>query len=299
MTTMKISIRLVGGLGNQMFQYAAGVGLAQQRDGRVVLDLSAFSNYAPWPYQLDKLRVPQDIGEKAPPAWPPGRALAARLGRRLSVGVPRRMNGVYVEPHFHFDQSFFELGGDHIRLEGYFQSPLYFAGCEQLLRERFQPVAGFGATAQAWADRIDATRGSVSLHVRRGDYVNNPNVAAVHASVDQGYYSRAIATLRRMCGEELEFFLFSDDAAFVAQAFAALPRAHVVRSDPARSWEDMFLMARCDHHIIANSSYSWWGAWLNASPEKVVLAPGQWFTRQRLATTNIMDLFPAGWIILK
>jgi hypothetical protein len=299
MTAMTITIRLVGGLGNQMFQYAAGVGLARHRDGRLLLDLSAFANYAAWPYQLDKLRVPQDIGQSPAPVWPPNGSLAARVGRRLSRGAPKAVNGVYVEPHFHFDQNFFELGGEHIRLEGYFQSPLYFAGCDQLLRERFQPIAGFGATAQAWADRIDAAPGSVSLHVRRGDYVNNPDVAAVHASVEQGYYDRAIATIRRMFGDELDFFVFSDDPAFATQAFAALPRAHVVRSDPERSWEDMFLMARCQHHIIANSSYSWWGAWLNAKPDKVVFAPAQWFTRQRLATTNIIDLFPSGWIILK
>jgi len=299
MRAMTITIRLVGGLGNQMFQYAAGLGLACHRDARVALDLSAFAAYTAWPYQLDKLRVPQDIGVSPLPARPPSRSFAARIRRRLWRAAPRAANGVYIEPHFHFDQKFFELGGEQIRLEGYFQSPLYFAACEPLLRERFQPLEAFGAAAQTWADRIDAAGRSVSLHVRRGDYVNNPQAAAVHASVDQGYYARAIATIGRMFGDEVDYFLFSDDPAFVAAAFSTLPRAHVVRTDPERSWEDMFLMARCDHHIIANSSYSWWGAWLNPSPEKVVLAPGQWFTRERLATTNIMDLFPASWIILK
>lgn len=298
MTAMTVSIRLVGGLGNQMFQYAAGVGLARRSDARVTLDLSAFSSYAAWPYQLDKLRVPQDISEGPPPNATTSLSLASRLVRLLKRGRGAA-TGVYVEPHFHFDEKFFGLCDGHIRLEGYFQSPLYFAGCEPVLRERFQPIEPFGAAAHAWATRIGAARRSVSLHVRRGDYVNNANIAAVHASLDEGYYSRALATMRRVLGDELEYFLFSDDPAFVGQAFSALPRAHVVRTDPGRSWEDMFLMARCNHHIIANSSYSWWGAWLNPSADKVVLAPGQWFTRQRLATTNILDLFPAGWIILK
>jgi hypothetical protein len=85
----------------------------------------------------------------------------------------------------------------------------------------------------------------------------------------------------------------------MAQAFANLPQAHVVRSDPAASWEDMFLMARCQHHIIANSSYSWWGAWLNDGPCKRVIAPARWFTPDKLATCNVLDVYPDDWILLK
>ncbi|CUA86810.1 Glycosyl transferase family 11 [Chelatococcus sambhunathii] len=280
-----------------MFQYAAGVGLAQHRAGRVVLDLSAFAAYATWPYQLDKLRVPQDISAGEPLSRPTGRSLPARIARRLTGGV--KASSLYLEPHFHFDEQFFALSGDEIRLEGYFQSPLYFAGCEAVLRQRFQPAEPFGVAAQTWAERIDAVDRSVSLHVRRGDYVTNPSAAAVHAVLGEGYYGRAIALIHRLLGGDVDFFLFSDEPDFVQEAFAGLPRAHVVRTDPARSWEDMFLMARCSHHIIANSSYSWWGAWLNPSPEKVVIAPGQWFTRHKLAMTNVMDLYPEDWIILK
>lgn len=298
MTNTTVTIRLVGGLGNQMFQYAAAVGLARHRAGRVALDLSAFSSYATWPYQLDKLRVPQDILSRNSLRRPAGRSLPARIVRRLTSGG-MKAKGLYVEPHFHFDESFFMLTGDEIRIEGYFQSPRYFVGCNALVREFFKPAAPLGSAAQAWADRIDTCGRSVSLHVRRGDYVTNQKAAAVHAALDDGYYGRAIALMRRLCGEDVEFFLFSDEPDFVAEAFAHLPRSRVVRTDPARSWEDMFLMARCHHHIVANSSYSWWGAWLNASPDKIVVAPAQWFTREKLATTNVMDLFPEGWIILK
>jgi len=293
-----ITIRLVGGLGNQMFQYAAALGLAVRREARVTLDLSAFSAYATWPYQLDRLQVPQDISAEQPLRRPAGRSLPARVVRRLTGGGVKA-NGLYVEPHFHFDEAFFALVGDEIRLEGYFQSPLYFAGCQDVLRRHFQPIEPFGSAAREWSQRIAASRCSVSLHVRRGDYVTNPDAAAVHAALGEGYYGRAVAVIRRIIGGDIDFFLFSDEPDFVQQAFADLPRAHVVRTDPERSWEDMFLMARCRHHIIANSSYSWWGAWLNASPEKVVIAPAQWFTREKLATTNVMDLYPEGWIILK
>ncbi len=298
MSNATISIRLVGGLGNQMFQYAAALGLAERRRARVLLDLSAFSAYATWPYQLDRLRVPQNIAVDQQLRRPVGQSLPARIVRHLTGGGVKA-DGLYVEPHFHFDEAFFSLPGDEIRLEGYFQSPLYFAGCEDVLRSQFQPVEPLGRASQEWSQRIAASPCSVSLHVRRGDYVTNPDAAVVHTSLGEGYYSRAIALMRRLLGEEVDFFLFSDEPDFVEQAFADLPRAQVVRTDPQRSWEDMFLMARCNHHIIANSSYSWWGAWLNASPDKVVIAPGQWFTREKLATTNVMDLYPEGWIILK
>lgn len=293
-----VVVRLVGGLGNQMFQYAAACALAQERQARLLMDVSAFESDPLRNYELDRLCVPQDILPARLQPGRSGRSLPARVIRRLTRWRTPHGGG-YREPHFHFDKDFFALSGEEIRLEGYFQSPLYFDRCEAVLRERFRPVEPFGRAAQEWSQRIAASACSVSLHVRRGDYVSNPHAAAVHNAVGEGYYRRAIALMQRLVGEGADFFLFSDEPDFVEQAFADLPRAHVVRTDPQRSWEDMFLMARCNHHIIANSSYSWWGAWLNASREKVVIAPGQWFTRERLATTNVMDLYPEGWIILK
>ena len=110
---------------------------------------------------------------------------------------------------------------------------------------------------------------------------------------------RAVNLIQHLAGERVEFFLFSDDPDFIADAFAGLPRAHVVRSDPQKSWEDLFLMARCRHNIIANSSYSWWGAWLNPAEDKRVIAPARWFTPGKLAACNVPDLYPDDWILLK
>ncbi|WP_336810476.1 alpha-1,2-fucosyltransferase [Bosea sp. MMO-172] len=281
-----------------MFQYAAACGLAHEREAHVLMDVSAFESYALRAYELSRLCLPQDIHTDSSEHLRNGWALNAPFIRRLMRRGTQR-EGAYREPHFHFDKNFFALSGDEITLDGYFQSPLYFTGCEGVLRERFRPAEPLGTAAQGWSDHIGASRRSVSLHVRRGDYVSNPDTAAVHTTLGDGYYRRATELMRRILGEEVDFFLFSDAPDFVEQAFADLPRSRVVRTDPARSWEDMFLMARCHHHIIANSSYSWWGAWLNPSPDKIVIAPGQWFTSEKLATTNVMDLYPEGWIILK
>lgn len=297
MVEKRVVVRIVGGLGNQMFQYAAGLGLAMHHGAKLELDLSAFSNYTTWPYQLDRLCVPQDITCEQSQEPLGRRRFLTRLRSRAFRKMESKAN-YYREPHFHFDESFFKLNDKEMRIFGYFQSPSYFENCSDMLLKYFQPATPLGAIAQKWADRIDAANCSVSLHVRRGDYVTNLNAAAVHNAIGEGYYKRAIALMRRIFGD-VQFFIFSDDSAFVEQMFGDLPRACIVRTDPARSWEDMFLMARCRHHIIANSSYSWWGAWLNASPDKLVIAPGRWFTRQRLSTTNVMDIFPEGWIILK
>lgn len=296
-TDNTVVIRLQGGLGNQMFQYAAALGLAVQQSRVLQLDVSAFEAYKTWPYQLNNLKVPQDFYSGCPLAGPVSASFLARVIRKLKGGYTFR-DGVYREPHFHFDSSFFKLVGNQLLLDGYFQSPYYFEGVEGLLRERFQPREPLSDIATGWAAKIVASPCSISLHVRRGDYLQAA-ASTVHAALDPGYYDRAVALIQNLVGVQAEFFLFSDDPDFVAEAFANLPRAHIVRSDPAAPWEDMFLMVRCHHNIIANSSYSWWGAWLNPGKGKRVIAPARWFTSTKLAECNVLDLYPDNWILLK
>ena len=300
-TNGTVVIRLVGGLGNQMFQYAAALGLTMRQDRALKMDVSAFAAYKNRSYQLDCLKVPQDLYTGAPLFQPASSSIAARLIRRIKRDVFKvnaLHKGVYCEPHFHFDPAFFKLSGAGILLSGYFQSPRYFESVAQLLRERLQPAQPLSATAADWAAKIAASPCSVSLHVRRGDYLQAPH-SAVHDALDRNYYDRAVNLVQRLAGERIEFFLFSDDPDFIADAFAGLPSAHVVSSDPGASWEDMFLMARCRHNIIANSSYSWWGAWLNPAKDKRVIAPARWFTPDKLAACNVLDIYPDDWILLK
>ena len=305
-TNGTVVIRLVGGLGNQMFQYAAALGLAVRQNRTLKMEVSAFAACDKRSYQLDCLKVPQDLYTGAPLSQAVSNSIAARVIRRIKREVFKGYvfkggafrKDVYCEPHFHFDPDFFKLSGVEILLNGYFQSPRYFDSVAELLRERFQPVAPLSATAADWAAKIAASPCSVSLHVRRGDYLQAPH-AALHDALDRGYYDRAVNLVQRLAGERVEFFLFSDEPDFIAEAFADLPGAHVVRSDPGTSWEELFLMARCRHNIIANSSYSWWGAWLNPAEDKRVIAPARWFTPDKLATCNVLDLYPDDWILLQ
>ena len=292
-----VVVRLLGGLGNQMFQYAAALALAHRQGRELLLDLSSFITYKDWPYQLDRLQVPQSLHQGEPVRHPVSPSFTDRLLRKLAGGGFYQP-GTYREPHFHFDPAFFKLTGEEIMLEGYFQSPLYFSGAEDLIRERFRPTPPLTETALSWSERLTSSPMSVSVHVRRGDYVRTKHAAATHGALDLDYYKRAIPLMRCLY-PNIEFFVFSDDPDYVEATLGDLPNLYAVRSDPSAPWEDMFLMAMCNHHIIANSSYSWWGAWLNPKPGKTVIAPARWFAAAKLAQTNVLDVFPDDWILLK
>ena len=299
MTRQTAVISLMGGLGNQMFQYAAALGLAVKQGRTVKIDSSFCEHNKDRPYQLDRLNIPQTLDNGPPFFESLPRGLMTRIVRKLRQQLGRReRQALYIEPHFHFDPAFFNLSGSEVLITGYFQSPRYFVGAESLLRERFQLTSPFTPTAADWAAKIAQSPCAVSVHLRRGDYCDSKN-STIHHLLDRGYYDRAMALMQDLVGDKAEFFFFSDDPDFVTDIFADLSRVHIVHSDPTAPWEDLFLMAKCRHNIIANSSYSWWGAWLNAAQDKRVIAPAQWFTSDVLATCNVVDLYPEDWILLK
>lgn len=281
--TTDIVVHLMGGLANQMFQYAAALALAERLGGRVHLDRTAYERGENWPYQLDVWQIPQDF-RSIPP-------------RPRGVGKLLKSSPVmyFRESHFHVDERFFSLTGNPIYLHGYFQSARYFENAESALRKRFRPVQALGAKALEWQGRIDGLECPVSLHVRRGDYLKH---ADTHTNTGMDYYRRATEVMQGMSGGRAHFVIFSDDPAWCRENFRWLAQSTVVESD-GPAVEEMLLMARCHHHIVANSSFSWWGAWLNARPEKRVVAPYLWFTREVQFSKSPVDLHMPGWIVLR
>lgn len=293
-----------------MFQYAAAKALACRHGVELVVDESSFRTYALRPFMLDRLRIPEvDASTGKHSVNEPIRAKnfaimqwRNRADRFLtSLGLPRmaKVRGAYSEPHLHFDPDFFELGST-VSLYGYFQSERYFSDIAGQLRGYFQPREPLGLQAQAVADMIVRADMPVSIHVRRGDYVKSAETARVHGSLDAAYYKKALNVLQGTTGARLTAFVFSDDAAAAEAVLDFAPRESLVHvcGDPDRPWEDMALMALCGHHIIANSSLSWWGAWLSPSPDKIVIAPREWFTPEELRRRNTCDLYPPDWILL-
>ena len=143
------------------------------------------------------------------------------------------------------------------------------------------------------AAQIDA-RKSVSLHVRRGDFVNNPQTFSHHGVCEPGYYREAIGKIKEQ-HTDLEVFVFSDDMDWAKANITTDLPVTFVNGAGRQDFEDLYLMSLCRHNIIANSSFSWWGAWLNPNPEKIVVAPARWFNDKN---TDTKDLLPPEWVKL-
>ena len=296
-----VSVGLQGGLGNQMFQYAAGHALARRIGAQLRLDLSYFDRFDKRRYLLDCYAVPAPISTERSPTADRGRAHAAaiRVGRRL--GVPDRLLhggwNVYVQSGFHFDMGFEQLAPP-VHLDGYFQSELYFRDVADEVRGLFKPRVAAGLEFAAQRDAIAAVDWAVSIHVRRGDYLSEQASRDVHGICGDDYYRRAIALCERLCAKPPTYFVFSDDGPRARELLRDVRNAVYVTGDPARPWEDMALMAACRGHIIANSSFSWWGAWLDPRTDGWVIAPRQWFTPVFQRTVSTADVYCDGWIVL-
>lgn len=303
-----IRVSLFGGLGNQMFQYAAGKALAKRHGVQLGFDLSGFRVDRLRSFSLDRLRVPETMLERdeaSASTETAGYFFRARRHERINrvmalIGLPRLRSSPnsYREPHFHFDHAFESLG-PHTELFGYFQSERYFSSIADEIRRHFEPREPLGTEARVTADKIAESALPVSVHVRRGDYLQS-TTASVHGVLDEGYYRKALAEIEGRVGRSPDLFVFSDDHDAAARVLHFVPPTRItyVQGDPNKPWEDMALIARCRHHLIANSSFSWWGAWLNYSRDKIVVAPRSWFTQKGLLTRDTRDLYPSGWVQL-
>ncbi len=287
-----------------MFQYAAGKALASRHGCELKFDLSGFRAYPLRSFLLDRLQVPEAGLDRDEPSVSASdyffRARRrARVDRLLAkIGFPRLRSSPnsYSEPYFHFDRVFDDLGS-RTELFGYFQSERYFKSITESIRGYFQPREPLGEVSQTMANKIAGSAAPISIHVRRGDYEQSA-IQATHGVLGENYYRKALSEMESRVGHSFDLFVFSDDLVSARQIFnfVSPSRVTLFQGDPQRPWEDMALMARCHHHVIANSSFSWWGAWLNPSQHKIVVAPKAWFTTEGSRTRDTRDLYPAGWI---
>jgi hypothetical protein len=289
-----ICVRLEGGLGNQLFQYAAGRALAQRHATGLLLDLGAFDRHGagvtPRKFQLHHFR---HAGRLAMPH----EVRNASWLRRAPALAPwlTHWKRYHVEQELTFDAAFAALP-DNTYLHGYWQSHRYFEGIGAQLLEDLQPANPMSERSHEVAIEIDSSL-SVALHVRRGDYVTLAAAARLHGALSADYYADSVSSMRTLLGAP-RFFVFSDDLQW-CQAHLPLRAAEatfVSHNETDTAWQDLELMSRCRHHVIANSSFSWWGAWLAdqrwAGSVRQVIAPGRWFRGQQHDTR---DRFPSHW----
>ncbi len=279
-----IIAKVFGGLGNQMFQYAAGKALAAQHGVELRLDMRDFDRYDLHGSSLTKLQVKAPTAQAEElshhPAW------KRHLLSRLPAGLSRTY---FKERTFGYHPAWQQLG-PNTYLDGYFQSERFFLAVAKELRQEFVPATRSVRIENGCADRLRKQE-SVALHVRRGDYVTNPRTLAVHGVCGVDYYRRAIQMIRERVASP-RFHLFSNDMLW-ARANLGLPDDTVCVdwNADAPEW-DLHLMSRCRHHVIANSSFSWWGAWLANHENQVVICPDPWFNDPNLSAD---DLICAHW----
>jgi len=281
-----------GGLGNQLFQYAAGRTLAHLHQTELVLDLSWFdlrpNRNTPRRFELMNYPISGrllDQSEKKVLRFYQGKILS-----RIHF-LPRRWT-IFREKSFHFDPKFFVLPND-VYLKGYWQSPLYFDAIRSILLDEFAPIHPPGPANEILINEMSATN-SVSIHVRRGDYLSNPFAAKYHGVCSLEYYQEAIRLVGRSV-EKPHFFVFSDDLEWAKSNIVFdHPVKFIGHNVGSNAFQDIRLISICKHQIIANSSFSWWGAWLNKNQNKIVIAPKTWLLVQKDTST----LIPKEWIRL-
>lgn len=283
---MKI-VRFLGGLGNQMFQYAFYKSL-ENAFGKAAGDLSAFDRYELHNgFELEEI-FPVSI-KKAPPFLI---KLYDPVHRNWHIRKLRRVlslkNAYYEEKEsFRFDETIYKDPGSRLYW-GHWQNEAYFKGIASALKNDFLfklPLEG--KNLEVYKQIKDSN--SVGVHVRRGDYLHDKLLGGI---CDGDYYKRAIDLILEKTGNA-KFFVFSNDIPWCESALG-LPQAVFISWNQGRqSYIDMQLMSSCRHNIIANSSFSWWAAWLNAHPGKVVLSPSRWTMDPGHAH---MEIVPKEWL---
>src|SRR6266496_4880131 len=274
-----IIIKLDGGMGNQLFQYAAGKYLSLKLDTNLKLDCDTYSENKQRQYSLHHFNTEEIFCTKREKKM---------LKRKEYFRNKLKMIGFstsaywWTEPNPGYHDYIQHLTGN-VYLEGFWQSEKYFKPIENIIRNEFMVKESPSELNRHYLDEIGYVN-AVSLHVRRGDYVSDEVTNAVHGVCGIDYYREAI---NRMASDvnDPHFFIFSDDMEWT-KVNLSIDRYPVTYIDhnAAADYEDLRLMYSCKHHIIANSSFSWWGAWLNNYTEKKVIAPKKWF--RSLLTNN-------------
>lgn len=287
-----IITKLIGGLGNQMFQYVVGRHLGMKNDSVLKLDISGFNDYKLRTYDLSCFNIQENIAtlEDLSRVLLPSDDCVHRIKKYLDArhpGIPRIR---YIKEHsYNFNPEVLTFG-DNTYLDGYWQSEKYFSDIKEVVKEEFSLKNKPDPINESYLEEIMDCE-SVSVHVRRGDYVSNPRAAQVHGFLGLEYYQKALSIILKNT-DRPHFFVFSDDPGWAERNIKTDAPIIYIKHNGTKNYEDLRLMSTCKHHIIANSSFSWWGAWLSPEKEKLVITPRRWFKSDGL---NARDLIPESW----
>jgi hypothetical protein len=293
-----VTTKILGGLGNQMFQYAAARALAIKCGCPVRVDITAFKTYQIHngfelkKFALDRETLRLDCSQDEAPKQEIGHSKfsVSKLMRYVSRKLNTIKPNFYLEKDFSYDADLLNQSPP-VTIEGYWQSYKYFPDIRDQLLEDFCLLESPTGLNEELVKKISECN-SVSIHIRRGDYVSNANANFYHGICGLDYYQHAIDKIESITSDPT-YFIFSDDIDWCRQNLKLSKEpTFIAHNQGANSHFDMHLMSLCKHNIIANSSFSWWGAWLNKNQNKCVIAPKQWFSVEK----NTADLLPIDWL---
>ena len=282
-------VKIIGGLGNQMFQYAYAK-VMEEKGYDVKIDISTFETYTlHGGYQLDKFRITLNTSTKDENNQIYKKSLLTKLKYKLYF----RNTSFIKEKTLLYQDRLLDLE-DNKYIIGYFQSEQYFLNIRNTLLDEFRIKEELPKYIKKIENKIKETP-SCSLHIRRGDFKNETNIN-IHGVCDLAYYYTAIDYLNNKF-DNLQYFIFSDDIIWVKENLKINNAIYIDYVNNKIPHYDMYLMSLCNHNIIANSSYSWWGAWLNRNTEKIVIAPKKWFSDYK-RNEQSKDIYCEGWLQL-
>lgn len=288
-----IVTKLMGGLGNQMFQYAAAIGASHINEIPYV-DLSMYQmnghEDTSRGFELGQLTTKYKIlsrDKKIDLCSSKSYWLRHFFSENAFLNIE--------EKFFQFESSVLKHKDKNLYLSGYWQSYKYFEHVRKRLIEDFTPSGEISPENSELITQILSCE-SVAVHVRRGDYITNSNANSYHGVMPISYYVEALKILK-LKKQNLKIFYFSDDPFWIQDNLVNVVGEGTIIShnNGTNSFWDMILMSYCKHFILANSSFSWWGAWLAQNSAKIVVAPQKWFTN---AEINTSDLIPPEWLRL-
>lgn len=259
-----IIVQLIGGLGNQMFQYAAGRKMSIEKGTELLLDVSAFEKYPLRTYGLSEFNTTAGMVTKRK-AWLSYWFQKFGLAKKTDIFLER---------------------DDY----GRWNHPKYFEGIEDVIQKEFTLKNTDKTEYKNILLKIQSTN-SISLHVRRADYLA-PKNKAVFIECTPEYYAKAVEYMVQKTGP-VQFFVFSDDINWVKENLKTEHEIDFISGKGFTDAEELMLMSACKHNITANSTFSWWGAWLNQNTEKIVITPKKWFIDEK---KNNEGIIPKTWI---
>ena len=294
---MIVISRIVGGIGNQLFQYAAARAFSDLYNADLFLDLSTFSHpkyFAPEGFLINKV-FQKDVPFATSLEYDEVLGLTKfLLPLRFKIKYEKICNNYFVEKNVHkVEEKFFLYDKKHCYMEGYWQSEKYFQNISEKLNNELDFDFNNLESSVLEMSHMLRDQPSVSIHVRRGDYVTNKVFKEIFVQCDEAYYEGSIRSISNRV-PNAKFFVFSDDIEWAKAQPVFRGCSFVSGRSNYGSWNDLFLMSCCQHNIIANSSFSWWGAWLNKNVRKIVIAPKRWFN----GVIETPDRIPEDWEIL-